>query len=451
MGSPRQTVQRSGRKSDSRIAIQAVSFRPRLATVLKGGTLIELEPATVEVASLRIDEGRIVARGPTVEEHPGDEVLSLDGKLVMPGLVSAHHYLHSTFLRGAPRAGEGFSAESELMRKLEDALDLDDTEAAAASSAVEGLLSGVTTVFNLHASPRHITGSLTRVAHGLGRVGLRAVLGYQVSDRLGALGREEGLEECLDYVKRARGRFRGAVAVTDLETISRDALDGVKGVLDAAQAFLQLAVAEDAAEERASKEKFDLSPVARLLEVGLVGERTILAQAVHLSWEDLGALLSTGAWLVHAARSNMATQTGSAAAGKFGVRSCLGTDVMSLDVLAEAQAAWLKARDAGQPIDALRFLANGHRLATAAFGVAVGPLREGAVADLAILDYRPPTVLDASTLAAHVIHGMSARHVESVMVDGLWRLWARKVLAVKVDEVAAAARDSARAVWSRIQ
>jgi cytosine/adenosine deaminase-related metal-dependent hydrolase len=222
-------------------------------------------------------------------------------------------------------------------------------------------------------------------------------------------------------------------------------------VLEAAKAFLQLAVAEDAGEERASKEKFDLSPIARLLERGLVGERTILAQAVHLSWEDLNSLLSTGAWMVHAARSNMATQTGSATAGKFGVRSCLGTDVMSLDVLAEAQAAWLKSRDASQPIDVLRFLANGHRLATAAFGVPVGPLREGAVADLAILDYRPPTVLDATTLAAHLVHGLSARHVESVMVDGVWRLWARKVLAVKADEVAANARESAKAVWSRIK
>jgi cytosine/adenosine deaminase-related metal-dependent hydrolase len=421
-----------------------------LATVLKGGTLIELEPALVEVGALRIDEGRIVERGPTVEEQPGDEVLTLDGKLVMPGLVSAHHYLHSAFLRGAPRAGDGFAAESALMHQVEDALDLDDTEAAAASSAVEGLLSGVTTVFNLHSSPKHIGGSLSRVAHGLGQVGLRAVLGYQVSDRLGAMGREEGLEECFAYVKRARGRFRGAVAITDLETLSRDALDAVKSMLSGAQAFLQLAIAEDASEERASKEKFDLRPIERLLELGLVGERTILAQGVHLSWEDLSSLLATGAWMVHAARSNMATQTGTATAGKFGVRSCFGTDVMSLDVIAEAQAAWLKARDAGQPIDALRFLANGHRLATAAFGVPVGPLRAGAVADLAILDYRPPTILEASTLGAHMLHGLSARHVESVMVDGVWRLWSRKVLAVKTEEIASNAREAAKAVWSRI-
>ncbi len=410
--------------------------------MLKGGTLVELEPASVEVGSIRIEGGQITQRGPTVDEHPGDEVLFLDGKLVMPGLVSAHHYLHSSLLRGAPT--------SEL-HKLEAVLEPDDIEAGAASGALEGLLSGVTTVFSLHASPRHISGSLSRVAHGLGRVGLRAVLGYQVSDRHGALGREEGLEECLDYVKRARGRFRGSVAVCDLELLSKDALEGVKGVLHAAKAFFQLALAEDAAEERASTEKFEKSPLARLMEFGLVGERTILAQGVHLSWEDLASLLSTGAWLVHAARSNMFSQTGSATAGKFGVRGCLGTDAMSLDVFAEAQAAWLKSRDAGQPIDVLRFLANGHRLASAAFGLPLGPLQVGALADVMILDYRPPTPLDASTLAAHLLHGLGARHVESVMVDGVWRLWSRKVLAVKVDDLAAHSREAAKAVWARLK
>jgi cytosine/adenosine deaminase-related metal-dependent hydrolase len=422
-----------------------------LATVLKGGTLIELEPAQVELGSLRIDEGRIVARGSSVEAQPGDEVLSLEGKIVIPGLVSAHHQLHASLLRGAPRAATGFAAETQLLRKIEQALELDDVEAAASTSAVEGLLSGVTTVFSVHSSPSHIQGSLSRVAHGLGVVGLRAVLGYQVSDRFGAVGREAALEECLDFSKRARGRFRGSVALCDLATASNDALEGIKALLQSSQALLQVTLAEDAAEEQSSNDHFQSTPLARLTAAGLLGEKAILAHLVHLSWDELMALMGTGAWLVHAARSNMANQAGAATAAKFGVHGCLGTAGMSLDVLAEAEAAWLKSRDAAQPIDVLRFLANGQRLASAAFGVPLGQLREGALADLVILDYRPPTPLDATNLGAHLLQGLSSRHVESVMVDGVWRLWARKVLAVKTDEVAAHCRESAKAVWSRVK
>jgi cytosine/adenosine deaminase-related metal-dependent hydrolase len=154
--------------------------------------------------------------------------------------------------------------------------------------------------------------------------------------------------------------------------------------------------------------------------------------------------------MVHAARSNMNTQTGMAAPAKFGVRACFGTDVMSLDVLSEAQVAALRSRDAGQPIDLLRLLTNGHRLASQVFGVTIGPLREGAVADLIVIDYQAPSPLTADTLASHLLHGMTAQHVESVMIDGLWRLWKRKPLAVDPAEVARASRESVAALWSRL-
>jgi hypothetical protein len=68
-----------------------------------------------------------------------------------------------------------------------------------------------------------------------------------------------------------------------------------------------------------------------------------------------------------------------------------------------------------------------------------------------VLDYHPPTPLDAGTLAAHVLHGFSARWVESVMVDGLWRLWKRKALSLDVTEVARNCGQAARAAWARIE
>jgi cytosine/adenosine deaminase-related metal-dependent hydrolase len=80
----------------------------------------------------------------------------------------------------------------------------------------------------------------------------------------------------------------------------------------------------------------------------------------------------------------------------------------------------------------------------------MGPLREDAVADLVVLDYQPPTPLTAETLAAHVLHGMASQHVESVMVDGMWRLWKRKPLSVDVVELARVSREAASAVWSRL-
>ena len=56
--------------------------------------------------------------------------------------------------------------------------------------------------------------------------------------------------------------------------------------------------------------------------------------------------------------------------------------------------------------------------------------------------------LTPESLASHVLYGMGARWVESVMVDGIWRLWARRPLSVMPEQVASDARHAAAALWA---
>ncbi len=419
-----------------------------MGTLIKGATLVELEPAAVEQGDLRVDGGRIVGRGVELEAHAGDEVISLPGRLILPGLVSANHRLSATALRGL-RPAVGVARAS--LDSLEDALGPDDLEATAAAGGLEGLRSGTTTVFSLHGATKHSSGLLDRVARGVAGAGLRAVLACEVSDRASAVARESALEECVGFIQRAKGRLRGALGVGHLATLSDDALAGLASARVAStEALLLVSVGRDSAEEAKSMERFDKGPVDRLVAHGLLDPRAALSPSIHLSWPTLSQLLSLGPWMVHTARSNMASQVGLATPVKFGVRGCFGTDVMTLDVLSEAQAAALRSLDSGQPLDVLRFLANGQRLASEAFGLPIGPLREGAAADLVIYDYHPPAPLDPSTLAAHVLFGLSSRDVESVMIDGMWRLWKRKPLAVDSVEVMQAAREATRGAWQRM-
>lgn len=434
------------------------TLSPSVATVLKGGTVVDLEPALVEAADLRIEGDRIVDRATALEPRPDDEVIDVRGKVLFPGLVSAHHHLYATLLRGAPRLGPGFQAETHALHRLEDQLDGDQLEAASTAGGLEGLLAGTTTVFDVTSAHAHVSGSLSRVANGLNDVGVRAVLGYQVTERAGAVVREEALEECLSYSTRARGRFRGAFALDGLALLPDDALGGIREARqrsDSEQngkpAILLANLAEDPKEEARSRERFGQTASERLVNQGLTGGRVVLSQNVHLSWPELSSLITAGTWLSLSVRSNMASQAGLATPAKFGVRGCLGTDVMALDCFAEAQAAALRTNDSGQPIDILRFLANGHRLATEAFGTPVGPLQPGSLADLLVLDYHSPTPFKAETLAAHVMCGLSSRWVESVMIDGLWRLWKRKALSLDVTEVARACSQAASAAWAKME
>ncbi|MBN1210916.1 MAG: amidohydrolase family protein [Myxococcaceae bacterium] len=423
-----------------------------MGTVLKGGNVVELEPAIVERVDLRIDGDRIVARAPEIQPEPGDEVVALSGKLVFPGLVSAHHRLHMSLGRGMPEpALESYQEALEQVRwRYEAALDLDAVQVAATAGGLEALQCGTTTVFDLHSSPKAILGSLTRVARGLHEVGVRGALSYAVTDRSGAVGREEGLEETVSFTQKAKGRFRGRVGAGQSFTLGADALEGLKEALARTGAGLHVPLAEDPLDEKLSVERHGAPPVSRLMEAGLLSPKSLVAHAGHLSWAELAQVISTGAWLVHTPRSNQRLEVGYAPALKFGARATLGADGLSADLFAEAQAAYLRSREAGQPINVLRYLANGHRLVSQVFDLQVGPLREGALADLLILDYLPATPLTSENLAWHVVYGLGSRHVEGVMVDGTWRMWARRPLSVNPMVVADQAREAAAAVWARM-
>ena len=423
-----------------------------MGTLLKGGIVVELEPALVERVDLRIEGERIVARGPDLQAAADDEVIALSGKLVFPGLVSAHQRLYASLGRGMPRPKlENYEELLEKVRwRYEEALDLDAVQVAATAGGLEALQCGTTTLFDLHSSPKAIAGSLLRIGRGLHEVGVRGVLSYAVTDRKGALGREEGLEETVSFTRKARGRFRGQVGSAPLFTVSKEALEGLAEAVKSTNTGLHVSLAEDPLDERLSMERYDASPVTRLVDNGLVTPQAVLAHVGHLAWPELAQLLPSGAWLAHTPRSNMESEVGYAPALKFGHRATLGADHVSADMFAEAQAAWLRSRDAGQPIDVLRYLANGQRLASQVFGQQMGLMREGAMADLLIMDYLPATPLTAENLAWHVVFGLGSRHVEAVMVEGVWRVWARRPLSVNPSVVAEQAREAASAVWARM-
>jgi putative selenium metabolism protein SsnA len=425
-----------------------------LGTVLRGATVVELEPPLVEQTSLRIDEGIIVARGDGAAPQEGDEIVDLPGRILMPGLVCAHHHLYMTLARGmpAPKGPPGSYAEiiAQSFWRIDEALDLDAVQAAATAGALEALSAGTTTIVDHHASPKAIQGSLLRIARGLNEVGLRGILSYEISDRHGAVAREEALEENVSFQKKAKGRFRGLIGAHASYTLSRDALDGIASARKETGTGVHLHLGEDILDEKISFEKYGEVPVARLLESGLLDNRAVVAHAVHLAWPELSQVLSTGAWLVHNPRSNMNHQVGYAPAGKFGSRATLGSDGIGADMFVEAQVAHLRAKDAGQPIDVLKYLTNGHRLASQVFGCTIGPMREGATADLLALDYRPPTPLTVDNLRWHFLNGFGAQHIEAVMVDGVWRRWQRRAVSLDVDAAYARAQEQAQAVWNRV-
>lgn len=426
-----------------------------MGEILKGATLIEFDPPSVEVADLRIDGDRIAARGASLSPQPGDEVTSVRDKFIAPGLVVAHTHLYSYLARGMPPLTPPpvnfLDIQQRFWWRYDRSLDLPSVELAATVGALDALASGTTTVFDHHASSGAVEGSLFAVKKGVDRVGLRAVLGYEVSDRNGPAARDRAMRENESFLVAGQGgRFRALVGAHAAFTLEDATLDGLRTLAERYRVGVHLHVAEDRVDEVDARKRGFPGVVARLVHHGVLGPNAIAVHAVHLAWEELARVQSTGAWLVHCPRSNMGNFEIYAPAQKFGARAALGTDGIGADLFAEAQVAYFRSLEAAAGLDILKWIAGGHRLASQVFGAPLGRLREGALADLVLLDYAAPTPVTAENLTSHVVYGLSSGAVDAVMVDGVWRSWAKMPLTVERDELLRGARAAAPAIWARM-
>jgi len=407
-----------------------------MSYLLKEATLVTLDPPAIERADLRVAAGHIVGRGAQLDAPADDEVINLAGKLIIPGMVCAHTHLYSALARGMPappRTPSNFKEILELIWwRLDRALDAETIYWSAIAGAMDAARAGTTCLFDHHASPSHISGSLQIVREAIERVGLRAVLCYEVTDRGGSQERERGLDENLTHLRWACGSpapasqpaptlFRGMVGAHASFTLSNESLRYCAELMQVFDAGLHIHVAEDRWDVVDARSRYNLGVVERLAKHGALNSRTILAHGVHLSDEDIEIARSAGVWFAHNPRSNMNNQVGYAPLDKFGDRVVLGTDGIGGDMFEEARLAFFKGRDARAGFGAdesLRVLANNHRLASEAFGGDLGSLRMGSMADLTVLDYRAPTPLTIENLAWHLVFGMNSASVESVMVNG---------------------------------
>lgn len=425
--------------------------------LLKDAILATLDPPRVEKADLRIEGDRIADRGASLEARTGEDVLELGGSLVLPGLVNAHTHLYSALARGMPGPAEPPRNFIEILEaiwwRLDRALDEESVHLSALVGGIEAALSGTTLVFDHHASPGFIRGSLATLRRGLEEVGIRSVLCYETTDRNGAEGRGRGIEENVAFLADGTTALtRGMVGAHASFTLSEESLERLAAAVREKRSSLHVHVAEDRADEENCRKRFGSGLIERLEGHGLIGPRALLAHCVHLSAAEVEEAQQHGAWIAHNPRSNMNNAVGYAPTGSFW-QAALGTDGMDEDMLAEARAACLKMREAGRSDAfgaALEMLAGGHRLAAEVFGLPLGKLDPGAPADLVVLDYRPPTPLNEGNLGGHLLFGVDRSHVRSVMVAGRWIVRERRVTGVDASAVLASARTAAQALWERM-
>ncbi len=426
--------------------------------LLANGLLATLVPPRVSSADLRVEGGRIVEVGPGLQPLAGEQRHDLGGALVMPGLVNAHTHLYSALARGMPGPAEAPRSFVEILERvwwrLDRALDEETIYLSALAGAMEAALSGTTLLFDHHASPSFIRGSLAILQRAVREVGLRSVLCYEVTDRNGPQGCEQGIAENAAFAAASDSEWsRSLIGAHASFTLSDETMGRLGRLVQETGRPLHIHAAEDEADVEDCRRRTGAGLLARLSRHGLLGPGTLLAHGVHLTRKELTEAQAAGAWLVHNPRSNMNNAVGYAPTDAFR-QAALGTDGMDGDLLAELRVAYLKMREEGRPdaFEAARdLLSGGHRLAASVFGLPFGALDPGAAADLTIFDYHSPTPLGPDQLTGHLLFGLDRSHVASVLVGGRFVVRDRRLVTVDAPAVLARARTAAAGLWRRMQ
>ncbi|MCC8191321.1 MAG: putative aminohydrolase SsnA [Planctomycetes bacterium] len=421
--------------------------------------------------AVAIDGGRIAGFGSTAalrQAHPEADYVDAERRLIMPGLINAHTHIYSAFARGLslPQAepNRNFTDILEnLWWRLDKALTLEDCRYSAYATGLESIRNGVTTLFDHHASQGHVEGSLFTIASALSDIGIRASLCYEVSDRDGPAVAAAAIRENVAFIDHARqqnsDRVKGMFGLHASFTLSPETLEGCVTAMGDRDAGYHVHTAEGIADLHNSLARYGKRVVERLHDAGILGPKTLSIHNIHINAAEMEILAATDTMAVHNPESNMGNAVGCAAALHMlakGIPLGLGTDAYTADMFESLKVANLihKHHQCNPTIgftESLTMLfANNAAISGRFFDRPLGRIEAGAAADLILVDYLPHTPLDASTLAGHIVFGLSGRAVDSVMIDGRFVMRDRVIQGLDEAAVLARCREQCADFWRRL-
>ncbi|MCD6311828.1 MAG: putative aminohydrolase SsnA [Elusimicrobia bacterium] len=429
--------------------------------LIKNGTVFDGK--NVKKADIYIKDGKIDAVASKIKRS-GVQVINASGKVVLPGFICAHHHLYSTMARGMGIPGTPAKNFQEVLDKLwwplDRALDKEDLYLSALYALGECIRWGTTTIIDHHESQNFQKGSLDTLMKACEKAGIRAALTLGSSDRYGK--GIEGVKENERFLKKLKKQKHPLIkCMVGLHAAFTASDKTLKASADLAKKYncgLHIHVAEAKSDEDASMKKHKMRIVERLNKLGALGKKTILVHCVHTNDKEAALIKKTDSIVVHNSESNMNNAVGWSDVLTFlkkGVLTGLGSDGMSSNMLQQLRCAYLIARHAkGDPrvgfMEAPEMLLqNNAKIASRIFGGSFGQIAKGKVADIAIMDYLPPTPINSGNFLGHLIFGLVNSQVDTTIASGKILMKNKKILAFDEKKLSEAISKRAPKFWKR--
>jgi len=272
--------------------------------------------------------------------------------------------------------------------------------------------------------------------HGTARaveeMGIRAVLSAVLIDNFDPVAAQDArknAEELYEASKQYSSRIQFSMGPHAIYTVSADTLKWAKAFADQNNLPFHIHLSETEVEVNNAINNFGFRPVEYLEHLGILDENVIIAHGLWLSDHDIELLAKRKVKVVHNPNSNLKLASGY----RFryqelrdaGVCVALGTDGCSssnnLDMLEAMKVASLLQKawrydPTSLPVDEAMQLGteNGGKM----FGLKLGKIEEGYLADINLIDLSDPTLVPLHNLNANLVYSAGGGCIDTVICDG---------------------------------
>ena len=404
-----------------------------MKTLIKNGLVLLWDEADwkIEKKDILIDGNRIVSVAADLSENDA-RVLDASGKLVMPGLINAHTHAYMTIHRNVAD-DLGFFDWLDAVQRIEDHMTEEDVYWTTLLAIVEMLRSGTTCFVDMTIkSAKEKSGPLSAAAGAVFDSGFRAVISRGLA---GVANSEESLmkygqavhemelfrdEPRLQFMHGPHAPY--SCMADYLQKLTRSCREHGIGQT--------IHLSESQSEMDSMQKEHASTPIAYVDFLGVFDVPVIAAHCVYATDADIRLMAEKQVSVAICPKSNMKLGNGFAPVQHFldaGINVCLGTDGCgsnnSLNMFSEMNAAALVYKGAerrAQCVSAAEVLKMATLNGAKAIGREgeLGVIREGALADLILVNLNEPQFLPANNILSGLVYSSTGTEVDTVLVDG---------------------------------
>ena len=352
-----------------------------------------------------------------------DDVIECSDKAIIPSFCNTHTHASMMFLRGIGEDKDLFEWLQEEIWPREAKIRPEDVYNLSRFAMLEMIKTG-TTMFN----DMYFHSEYTVLAAQ--EMGLRGVISYVGMDFFDDSKTAQQEREAEDFMsmKVESANIIKSLSCHSVYTTSERLFKVFKQCADRYGTYLHIHANETKKEVSDCIQKTGLRPIEFMCQLGVLGEKTILAHCVHLNDNEIKLLRANNTAVSHCPASNLKLNSGQMPFQAYideGIVVTLGTDGVAsnnaLSMMSEMRLAALSGKNIANSPKVARvqdIFSAGTKKGFEFFGIDAGEIKEGKKADFILVDVNNHFLIPNNNIFSNIIYSADSSCIKDVFCNG---------------------------------